>query len=71
MTRNAKWLAVNASALFLGLGSSIAPSFADTAAGYKFSLGAVVTAWRYLDYQFSDHSSTLAMNGPASGLGFS
>ena len=70
MTRNAKWLVVNASALLLGLGSFAAPSFADTAAGYKFSWGEVVAAWRYLDYQFRDYSSTLATNGPASGVGF-
>lgn len=38
--------------------------------GYKFSWGEVVAAWRYLDYHFSDHSSTLAMNGPAIGVGF-
>jgi hypothetical protein len=38
--------------------------------GYKFSWGEVVAAWRYLDYQFSNHSSTLAMNGPAIGVGF-
>lgn len=38
--------------------------------GYKFSWGDVIVAWRYLDYQFSDHSSTLAMNGPAIGVGF-
>ena len=31
MTRNAKWLVVNASALLLTLGGFTAPSFADTA----------------------------------------
>jgi hypothetical protein len=38
--------------------------------GYKFSWGEVIGAWRYLDYQFSNHSSTLAMNGPAVGVSF-
>jgi hypothetical protein len=70
MTRNAKWPVVNASALLLGLSGFTGPSFADTVVGYKFSWVAVVAAWRYLDYQFSNHSSTLAMNGPAIGVGF-
>jgi hypothetical protein len=36
----------------------------------SFSWDAVVAAWRYLDFQFSNHGSTLAMNGPAIGVGF-
>jgi hypothetical protein len=42
MTRNAKWLVVNASALPLGPGDFTAPIFADTAVGYKLSWGEVV-----------------------------
>jgi hypothetical protein len=38
--------------------------------GYKFSWGQVIGGWRYLDYHFSSHSSTLALNGPVIGVGF-
>jgi hypothetical protein len=38
--------------------------------GYAFSWGEVLGVWRYLDYHFSSHSSTLAFNGPALGVAF-
>jgi hypothetical protein len=36
----------------------------------QVSWGAIIAAWRYLDYQFSNHISTPAMNGPTFGVGF-
>ena len=38
--------------------------------GYAFSWGEIIGVWRYLDYHFSSHSSTLALNGPALGVAF-
>jgi hypothetical protein len=39
--------------------------------GYTFSSwGEVIVAWKYLDYQFKNHNSSLSMSGPAIGIGF-
>ena len=39
--------------------------------GYKFCWGEVIAPCRYLVYQFSNHSSTLAIeNEPVIGVGF-
>lgn len=38
--------------------------------GYAFSWGEILGVWRYLDYHFSSHSSTIAFNGPAIGVDF-
>ena len=39
-------------------------------AAYRFSGGEVVADWRYLEYLFSRHSPTRALNGRAIGVGF-
>lgn len=41
-----------------------------TGLGYAFHWGEVIGVWRYLDYRFSSHSSSLTLSGPALGVSF-
>jgi len=38
--------------------------------GYAFSWGEVLGVWRYIDYRFSSHSTSLTLSGPALGVAF-
>lgn len=38
--------------------------------GYAFRWGEVLVVWRYIDYRFSSHNTSLTMNGPALGVAF-
>ncbi|HEX4387716.1 MAG TPA: hypothetical protein VH109_03720 [Steroidobacteraceae bacterium] len=54
----------------LGTGQSEFTWQGITGLGYAFHWGEVIGVWRYLDYRFSSHSSSLTLNGPAIGVAF-
>jgi hypothetical protein len=56
--------------LDVGTGASQLTWQAYGGVGYAFNWGEVVGVWRYLDWHFSSHSSSLALNGPAVGVVF-
>jgi hypothetical protein len=56
--------------LDLGTGQSEFTWQALAGIGYAFSWGGVTGVWRYVDYRFSSHSSSLTLNGPALGVAF-
>jgi hypothetical protein len=56
--------------LDVGTGASQLTWQAYGGVGYAFSWGEVVGVWRYLDWHFSAHSSSFALNGPAIGVVF-
>jgi hypothetical protein len=56
--------------LDVGTGDSHLTWQGITGLGYAFNWGEVIGTWRYLDYRFSAHSSSLTLSGPAIGAAF-
>ena len=54
----------------VGTGASQLTWQAVAGLGYTFHWGEVLGVWRYLDYHFSDDSSSLSMNGPSIDVAF-
>jgi hypothetical protein len=56
--------------LDLGTGQSEFTWQGITGLGYTFRWGEVFGVWRYIDYRFSSHSTSLTLSGPALGVAF-